>query len=627
MRLSISPGALRVASLLALSAGVSLGLDGRQTVDWTWEMTAARAADGFAAGAGTPAAQARAAPAFGPGELGGGLALNASADALTVAHRVDALAAPLPEEELTLAAWVAVERTSRWGGIISCVQDNGGAERGFLLGLEDDRFSFALATEGADDGDGHLTYLRSEATIELGRWHHVAGTYDGRVMRLYVDGKLSATSKEQSGAILVDGAAPLVLGAYRDSNEDHPLDGRLASAFIGGEVSGPGTIQRAFKEREALTKLEPWTDMPFGFLVEPFLTWPTRTSVHLNFETTEPASALVTCWRAKDSGRTLSLPLASVEPALLHPMKLGGLEPDTKYFYRVQITARDGESITTEVASFRTAASPGRPFTFVVLSDSQTQGDVAKRVSDLAFGHRPNLMVHGGDLVDTGGSKRDWTDTFFPSMQPLLAHVPMMPVLGNHEQDARLYYDYMQLPEPERWYSFTYGDAEFFMIDGNRSLADQSAQLRWLEGALSASKARWRFAVLHQPPYTSDSDDYGDTTKEGSTRGDMNVRNIVGLLEEHGVDICFSGHVHDYERTFPIAGGEVVPHGDGGVVYVTAAGAGGSLEDFDRSNTWFGHKKARVHHLVYVAIHGDHLELQAIDQEGRLFDLMTLRDR
>ena len=185
----------------------------------------------------------------------------------------------------------------------------------------------------------------------------------------------------------------------------------------------------------------------------------------------------------------------------------------------------------------------------------------------------------------------------------------------------------MSLPEPERWYSFRYGNAEFFMIDGNRSLADQSAQLAWLESALSASRATWRFAVLHQPPYTSDSNDYGDTLLSSSTRGDLNVRNIVALLEKYDVDLCFSGHVHDYERTFPIREGAVQPYREGGVIYVTAAGGGGSLEDFDPANTWFGHKKARRHHFVYVAIHGDQLEFQAVDEDGRLFDQMTLRKR
>jgi len=532
----------------------------------------------------------------------------------------------MPTKVLSASAWVAIERPHRWGGLIGCIQDDGNAERGFILGYEGEHFSFGLSTSGADDGDGRLTYLRGGTPFVPGRWHHVAATFDGSRMRLYVDGQLDAESTDQSGQVIYDPAAPFVIGSYRDSNEDYVLDGRLLSVRLEQEAWTAKAVRSAFQKQAALTKFEPWTDTVFGFLVEPYLTWPTQKAMSVLFETTLPSTASIRVRRDSDPEESaVEFPL--VDSNSLHECRLTGLDPDQKYFYRVVAHSNDEMSVESPLLSFRTAASPGKAFTFVVIGDTQTQGDVAKRVSDLAWMHRPNLVVHAGDLVDTGTSKRDWTDVFFPSMQPLIGRVPLMPVLGNHEQDARHYYDYMSLPEPERWYSFRFGDAEFFMIDGNRSLADQSAQLSWLKGALSASRAKWRFAVLHQPPYTSDSNDYGDTTMGSSLRGDPNVRNIIGLLERFGVDICFSGHVHDYERTFPIREEEVRAYEDGGVIYVTAAGGGGHLEDFDPTNTWFGHKKARYHHLVYVAIHGDHLEFQAIDQHGKLFDVLALEKR
>jgi predicted phosphodiesterase len=307
-----------------------------------------------------------------------------------------------------------------------------------------------------------------------------------------------------------------------------------------------------------------------------------------------------------------------------HQFRLTGLKQNQKYFYVASVTDSNHESIASERLSFRTAPGVDDSYTFVAIGDTQSQADVVKRVSDLAYMHRPNLVVHAGDLVDTGTVKAHWTDHFFPAMQPLIGRVPFMPVLGNHEQDADHYYDYMDLPQPEMYYSFEFGNAEFFMIDGNRTLQDESEQLKWLESALKQSDSKWKFAVLHQPPYTSDSDDYGDTYLTISTRGDTNVQNIISLLEEYGVDICFSGHVHDYERTFPILKGKVTPMHQGGVTYVTTAGGGGYLEHFDPTNTWFGHKKVNCHHFVYIAVHGDQLEFQAIDEHGRLFDVMTI---
>lgn len=573
----------------------------------------------------TPQPKRESALAFGPEDRGGGALFNDQSDAFACGSpRAKGIA--LPERALSASAWVAIERTQRWGGLVGCVQDNGEAERGFVLGYEEDFFSFGLASHGSDDGDGKLTYLRGKTSFVPGRWYHVAATYDGESMRLYVNGRLDAESREQSGDVLYDLDAPLVLGSYLDDNESHPLDGRLLAARLEAGTWSAEAVAQAYRERAVLTEYPPWTDMEFGLLVQPYLTWPTTDAMSVMFETTFPSTAVVRHRRDSDpvdAWKETSL----AGSAALHECRLSGLDADQKYFYSVVATGPNGQQVESPLLSFCTAASSGKAFTFVVVGDTQTNGDVAKRVSDLAWMHRPNLVVHAGDLVDTGTNKRDWTDVFFPSMQPLIGRVPLMPVLGNHEQDAPHYYRYMSLPEPERWYSFRFGDAEFFMIDGNRSLADQSAQLTWLEEALAASVAKWRFAVLHQPPYTSDADDYGDTTVTTSTRGDTNVRNIIALLERYGVDLCFSGHVHDYERTFPILNEQVQAYEDGGVIYVTAAGGGGSLEDFDPTNTWFGHKKARYHHLVYVAIHGDHLEFQAIDEHGRLFDTLALEKR
>lgn len=570
---------------------------------------------------------AEGARSFAPKEFGRGMVFNASGDELVVVERVGDRVDELPSSALTISAWVAVESTQRWGGIVSCVADDGDYEKGWILGFDQTHFTFGLATTGNDDGNGSLEYLRSETPVRLGRWHHVTATFDGSRAKLYVNGKLEAESGKLSGEVLYDLETSLVLGAYKDSNELHPLDGRLGMVQVDSTAWGERPIALQCHGGDGYRELSPWTDLEFEFLVEPYLTWPRLDGVSLLFETTFPSSVRYSLRDERTALEDAEWGIVELVPdETLHELAFRHLEPSTKYFYTVEAMNQSGEKVEFSSA-FRTASRSDDAYTFCVIGDTQTNGEVAKRVSDLAAMHRPNFVVHCGDLVDAGSNKRDWTHTFFPSMQPLLSRSPMISVLGNHEQDAEHYYRYMSLPDPERWYSCTYGNAEFFMLDGNRSLADQSAQLKWLQGALKESKATWKFAVLHQPPYTSDSNDYGDTLVTTSHRGDPNVRNIVRTLEREGVDLCFSGHVHDYERTFPIKGGKVVPYAEGGVLYVTAAGGGGPLEDFDPVNTWFGHKKARYHHVVYVAIHGRTLEFQAIDENGRLFDVFTIEKR
>lgn len=155
-------------------------------------------------------------------------------------------AAKLPGRAITVEAWVMVNEPQEWGGFVSAVQDNGDFERGWVLGFNGEHFSFGLASEKVR----RLTYVKSPQYFEPGQWYHVAGTYDGRVMRLYVDGKLHASDESQGGAIAYAPTGPVVLGAYQDDNELYPLNGRMEQASIWGEPLTAGQVKARFDERK-----------------------------------------------------------------------------------------------------------------------------------------------------------------------------------------------------------------------------------------------------------------------------------------------------------------------------------------------------------------------------------------
>ncbi len=165
---------------------------------------------------------------------GSALLLARPGDRALIHHSV--ARAELPEEAFTVEAWVSVDRAQTWGGIIGVIQDNGGFEKGWLLGYRGDRFCLALASEGADDGDGLMTYLSGTSPLGLSKWFHVAGSYDGEVMRLYVDGRLEAESTAQSGAILYPRRAVYVVGAYQDDDENYPMSGLIGEIKVWGRA-------------------------------------------------------------------------------------------------------------------------------------------------------------------------------------------------------------------------------------------------------------------------------------------------------------------------------------------------------------------------------------------------------
>lgn len=560
-----------------------------------------------------PNARLSGSPGFEPDPVGESMRLNGGDTYLTAAGAVGGLRG-LPHDALTLSSWVRVDATADWGGVISAVSDNGGQEFGWVLGYNREAFSVGLSTEGSNDGDGLLTYLAGETKIETGRWYHVAATYDGEEMVLYVNGEIDARSAAQSGRILYDPETPLVIGAYKDANELHVLDGRLRSATVMDRAVGPGEVKAEFDRLASLAALPAFAERTFGWTVEPYLCFATQDSVSIVCEV--PVKAGVTV-RYRAAGGSFREVKTGPEVGI-HTVTLEGLAAGEAYYYQVIAADDAGGRIESTLSSFQTAVPPGRAFTFAMIGDTQAQPEVVRRISELAWSHRPNFVCVAGDLVTTGAEKTHWTEHFFPNMRPLIERVPLFPALGNHEGNAKHYYDYMNLPDPEYYYSYSYGDADFFVLDTQKPLGSASEQYTWLENALRGSKAVWKFVIHHKPVYTSDENDYGNTWIGPSELGDGNVRNLVPLYERYGVDIVFNGHIHVYERTFPIRENRAVERN--GVVYLTIGGGGGHLEEFAPFNPWFSEKKARTHHFCHISVNGGLLRVQAIDDKGTLFD-------
>ena len=540
-------------------------------------------------------------------------------DGVTVKDRVPADAEFLPKESLSLVAWVRVDEVTEWGGIVGCMQDNGPNEFGFILGYNRSEFYFGIATQKTRK----LTYLTGQTKYERGKWYHVAAVYDGKQMRLFVNGQPDAESSEQSGAILYAKSAPFVIGRYKDDDEDYPFAGAIKEVMICSHAVAANEIAAHFEADKSLAQ-EPSIVQPGPrFVVEPYLQFATRTTMTVMWETEAPCSAVVEYGVKFPPDKT-----AKVEkPDAMGEVVLSNLEPGTKYVYRVVCTDADGRKLESKPLTFMTATGPGDAFSFTVVGDTQRNPGVTAKVAKLMWERRPNFVVHCGDVVDDGAAKWQWTGDLFKPCNELFGRVPVYPCIGNHEKNHAHYYKYFSLPKPEYYYSYKYGNAEFFVLDTNTnrtvSLLPGGEQYKWLDKALAASDAKWKICYHHHPPYSSDDDDFGNSWKGPTTSGDLRVHGIVSLYEKYNVDVAFNGHIHVYERTWPIRDGKVDQKT--GVTYVTSGGGGGRLENFAPTPAFFKQEFRSDYHFCYVTIHSGTFNLKAFDHEGRLFDQFSLK--
>lgn len=554
-----------------------------------------------------------------------GLLLSGERSRVLVTDNFKNVADFLPEKSFTLSTRFSINERLEWGAVIGTFQDNGGQEKGWVLGYDARNFFIALSTKGADDGDGLMTYLKGETDYELGKYYHVVAVFDGATLQLFVDGKLDAETTVQSGEILYPEQAPLVIGAYQDDNEFFSHKGRIYDVAIYDIAAKPEWVRQEFAHLESLGQLTGMdsVDEPFGLVVPPYLQNVTPSQITIGWQTSKPASTAVRY------GETVELMQSStgVDGKMIHHVTLEDLKPNTQYFYCIESKDSAGESVVGDVLTFQTACGPESPYAFAIISDTQGNPEVAGQVAEMAWAQRPSFLIHPGDLVSTGTNDSHWTRQFFPAMAPLIGRVPIFPVLGNHEVNARNYYDYFELPDPEYYYEFQYGNAHFFMLDTNKRVDPESEQYRWLEQRLKASQSKWKFVVHHHPVYSSDENDYGNLWKTNqSTRGDSRVRVLAELYDKYHVDVVWNGHIHSYERTWPIHRNTATT-AEKGTVYMVTGGGGGSLETPGPFRPFFQNNVKRGHHYCMAYINGDTLEFKAFDLEGRLFDTMKLEKR
>lgn len=348
------------------------------------------------------------------------------------------------------------------------------------------------------------------------------------------------------------------------------------------------------------------------FDLGPYLMAPTPNAITVMWRTLEEEDGAVLYGVGDDTSSEI------VDPGekTIHAVRIEGLQPDTRYAYKVRSGTR-----TSDVHHFYTAPEEGGSFQFASWGDNQG-GDPFPDLIDAIVADAPHVLLGLGDHVGDGRIDWHWKDHLFDPGRKLFHEVPLFAAFGNHGKNGILYYKLMGYenlaisPESESVYSWTYGNTFFLVVDTNGLFFDigevETEWSTWIKQQMAspaAQEATWHIAYAHEPGAVENSSqvECGGTVYKPVTGW------LLPLLDEHGFHAYMCGHAHLYERTM-----------FGNLAHIVSGGGGGGLEYCEEQPAFVSHLEVR-HHFIRGLVGCDTLRLEAVALDtGEVFDFIEL---
>jgi len=359
--------------------------------------------------------------------------------------------------------------------------------------------------------------------------------------------------------------------------------------------------------------------------------------IHLSWQQSDMSSTIVVTWQTaySDSGTivfydnvsrgggsslytystTGTVHIYSGASGYVHDTELTDLSQDSTYYF---VCGGEIGGYSTE-RSFKTAPKQPSHLTFVVGGDCRSNSTQRDIMSNAMRQLNPSFVLFSGDMVETGSDQAQWDD-FLQSLDSYWVGsngqtIPIVPSLGNHEQNATAYYEQFALPNNKQWYSLDWGETVHITVLNSEANAS-GEQLQWLENDLATHEnCTWKFVLFHQPLFSSGP--HGSWIEGRSY--------WCPLFDKYHVDIVFSGHDHDYERSKPInyTASMTAPQNSyaEGTMYIVSGGWRAPLHSSNSS--WWTAYSSSLYHFVQVDIFGNQtLNVQAKDASGTTFDMV-----
>lgn len=255
--------------------------------------------------------------------------------------------------------------------------------------------------------------------------------------------------------------------------------------------------------------------------------------------------------------------------SLIHTVKVSGLKPGTRYRYRVyskEVLKHEGVEITygqvaatsvygTKPLAFTTNNHAKPETSFVMINDIHGRTDEIPILLKAGGYDSKDLVLFNGDmLTQLKGEEELFTGFMDVSIQLFASGIPMYYARGNHETRGLFstsFQHYFCPKEPNLYYLVRQGPVCFVILDGGEDKPDsdieyggitdydsyRSQQAVWLAEALKSkeyTEAKYKVVICHMPP----------GPKELWHGPQEVLEKFVPLLNEAGVDVMLSGHLH-----------------------------------------------------------------------------------
>jgi hypothetical protein len=379
-----------------------------------------------------------------------------------------------------------------------------------------------------------------------------------------------------------------------------------------------------------------WYLTSLPFLVElmndrekaPYLTWVgnTSTSICVSWETNQPIESYIEYGLTNITLGT-NVTAGTGKNEKNHTIFLNNLQPNTKYFYRV--------NGINKIYNFRTMAHPSQTKTvrFILYGDNRYDTHILagpfkdscfhtailKKIienqirSDGEFDF--NFTLNVGDVVLSGGVDYNWNQ-FHREISCLAPYRAYMIACGNHEYyqgneeggpneaaNMHKYWTYNNSSGDELNYWFTVGNCMFVVYNTGQYGTLKPSQVAWINETLESYRNNydWAFLVNHHPYYGC-----GQPSSNISTM-------IMETIKKYNISVSLTGHEHNYQR-----------YHDSILNWTHIVSGGGGADLSERCTRYPLNFSASLYHYMVWEVTGNSSYVQTFNLNNEIIDNFNL---